>query len=210
MRHARAQQAAHQSEGQLFSVGDTPLSETGREQARRAGELIARAPIDVDSVHASPAKRSVETARIVADELDDHRTVAKHEDLLEVRFADSGEDYETALATIADTARRLQDTENPELPTGHTWQQETSRFADALDRILDDHETLLVVAHGAQNRAWLADALAMPAHRLFALEQDHACINRIHVDEGRRSLAKLNVTSDPLASEQGSREGSPG
>ena len=46
---------------------DIPLNDTGRGQARRAGELLARR--SWDAVYASPLSRALETAEIIAAEL---------------------------------------------------------------------------------------------------------------------------------------------
>lgn len=46
---------------------DVLLNETGREQARAAGRMLARCP--VTHIHASPLKRAAETAVIVREHL---------------------------------------------------------------------------------------------------------------------------------------------
>lgn len=214
MRHARARPGSNQRTGELFSVGDQPLSKRGRRQAQKMGELIAREEPGIDAVHASPAKRCRETAEIVAEQLPEEHAVQEHavqehEDLVEIPYARPGADYEDVLGTIIDVARQLREDEDPELPTGVGWGEATGRFAETLEAILAEHERPLVVAHGAQNRAWLTELLGMPAHRLFFLEQDHACLNIVGYEDtteglGRPALQKLNLTPEPLATQQAS------
>jgi broad specificity phosphatase PhoE len=199
MRHAEARAGPDQTEGQLFSTADEPLSEAGRRQAEAMGQRVARAPYAVDGVHASPAVRCRQTARTVAEHLDGEREVREHEDLLEIPYREPGTSYREVLDTIVATARELRGDPDPELPTGTSWQQATGRFADALEAILAEGGTRLVVAHGAQNRAWLTSLLGMPAHRLFFLEQDHACLNVVAYGDEHPAVQKLNLTPEPLA-----------
>jgi len=200
MRHAEAQPGPDQDEAALFSTGDEPLSKRGREQARATGEAIADADLAVDGVHASPAIRCRETADLVAEQLPGSIEPREHADLVEIPYHEAGASYEQIKATIVETTRQLRDEPDPELPTGARWQQATGRFADAIEAILAGGGTRLVVAHGAQNRAWLVDLLGMPAHRLFFLEQDHACLNVVHHGDRHPVLVKLNLTPAALAS----------
>jgi broad specificity phosphatase PhoE len=204
MRHAQARPGPDQEEGQLFSTADEPLSEAGRAQARRAGELVAAAPFDVDGVHASPAIRCRQTAQLVVEALPGEHEIVEHPDLLEVPYREPGTSYREVLETIVATAKRLREDPDPELPTGPSWQQATGRFADAIGAIRERSGNRLVVAHGAQNRAWLADLLGMPAHRLFFLEQDHACLNVVADGDRHPVVQKLNLTPEPLESDEGS------
>ncbi|MGQ0536120.1 MAG: histidine phosphatase family protein [Methanobacteriota archaeon] len=64
-RHAEAAIGPGEADGQLFSVHDGPLSDRGRLQAAALREALAKERID--AVVASPAKRTLETARIVAE-----------------------------------------------------------------------------------------------------------------------------------------------
>lgn len=205
MRHAEAQPGPGQQEGALFSTGDHPLSKTGRREALGAGELLAEAEPGITGVHTSPAVRCRETARIAAGELSGDHEPQVHDDLLEVPYAEPGATYDDILTAIVNTTRLLREEDDPELPTGVSWQEATGRFAAALERIVDGEERPLVVAHGAQNRAWLTDLLGMPAYRMFLFEQDHACINVVGFSrEGRPAVQKLNVTPDPLATQASS------
>ncbi|MGW4909145.1 2,3-bisphosphoglycerate-dependent phosphoglycerate mutase [Streptomyces sp. NPDC004270] len=51
---------------------DVPLSERGRDQARRSGELMARAELLPDIVHTSLLRRAITTADLALDAADRH------------------------------------------------------------------------------------------------------------------------------------------
>lgn len=197
-RHAEAAPGPGQTEPGRFSTGDEPLSERGRRQARRLGRRIAKAAVEVDAVHASTAVRCRETAELVAEELPGEREIRLDEALLEIPYAEPGDDYASILATIGTTTRKLREDPDPTLANGASFQAVTERFADAIERIREAHQAPLVVAHGAQNRAWLAQLLGMPPHRMFALAQSHACLNAVAYANGRPVVEALNATPDPL------------
>lgn len=52
---------------------DVPLSERGRDQARRCGELLAAAELLPDFVHTSLLRRAITTADLALDVADRHR-----------------------------------------------------------------------------------------------------------------------------------------
>lgn len=199
MRHAEAQPGPEQDEPGRFSTADTPLSKRGRRQAERVGQRLAEDAVRVDAVYASSAVRCRETAELVAEALDGEREVRVREDLLEIPYAEPGADYATIMARIVEAARALREDPDPTLATGTSWREATERFAEALEAIQAEHERPLVVAHGAQNRAWLTELLGMPPHRLFSLAQDHACVNAIRWEDGRPVLEALNATPGSLA-----------
>jgi 2,3-bisphosphoglycerate-dependent phosphoglycerate mutase len=51
---------------------DVPLSETGRVEARRAGELMRDAGLSFDVAHTSLLRRAIETVNIALDVMDQH------------------------------------------------------------------------------------------------------------------------------------------
>lgn len=206
MRHATARKADGQAEHHMFSVGDEPLADKGQAEAKRMADLLVDEPID--AVVASPAKRCHETARIVAEP--HGLEVEVDERLWEVPYGQPGDDYETVLTTIVQLAGALRTEDDPELPNGETWQEVTGRYRQALQAAREGHDRVLVVGHGAQNRAYLTHLLAMEPYRLFSLEQDHACLNLIGYGSGRVAVVKMNVTADPLGTEGSSLLADPG
>lgn len=196
MRHAEAEKDPDQAPGHLFSTGDRRLSATGREEAQAMAELLDEEP--VEAVIASPAKRCQETARTVAEP--HGLAVNTDKRLWEVPYGTPERSYEEVLSTIVDTARTLREADDVTLPGGESFQAETARYREALQDALAGHDRVLIVGHGAQNRAYLTHLLGMPTWRMFHLEQDHGCLNLVAHEGNRSSLLKLNVTAAPLAS----------
>lgn len=207
MRHAQAQPGKEQTKGDLFSTSDTPLSHEGQQQAQQIAQHIANTNAPIDSIHTSPAQRCHETAQTLQDTLPHDHTLRTHDDLLEIPYSQPGNTYHEILTTIIETTQALREDPNPRLPTGTHWKDATHRFHERIQHILDENTNPLVVAHGAQNRAYLANLLGMEPHRMFLLEQDHACLNVITFnDNGRPALQKLNITPTPLASQNASQQ----
>jgi 2,3-bisphosphoglycerate-dependent phosphoglycerate mutase len=67
IRHGQSQWNA---ENRFTGWVDTPLSEDGRAEAKRAGERLAQRGIHVDRAYTSTLQRAIETGRIVLDQLD--------------------------------------------------------------------------------------------------------------------------------------------
>ena len=65
LRHAHAGNAAHWT----GDDADRPLSDRGRDQARRLGKLLAERGVVPDTIVSSPKVRARQTANIVADAL---------------------------------------------------------------------------------------------------------------------------------------------
>lgn len=204
MRHGEARLVDGQDDHHHFSLGDEPLSQRGRQQARAMAELMA--DLEPEAILTSPARRCRGTAELVAE----HHDVPVKEDkrLWELPFGDRSmteeADYETVLGRIVQLARDLYEQEDPALPGGHSFRTEAGRYRAAIDDALARFDEVVVVGHGAQNRAYLAELLDMPAHRLFRIEQDHACLNVIGRQGGRQVLLKLNLTVPTLWSEASS------
>lgn len=190
LRHAEAQLAPGQREGDLFSVGDFPLSERGRAQAAAARDLLAGARFD--GAFASHAKRAVETAEIVA--APHGLKVQILPDLHEFPYWTPGADYATILARIEAWPAALAAEPDPLLPGGERWSAAIARFSRAIDGVLARHDRPLVVAHGIANRAWLGRLLGMPDARLHALDQRHAGASVIEWRRGEPVLVALNAT----------------
>jgi probable phosphoglycerate mutase len=125
---------------------DIPLNDTGREQARRTGKLLARR--SWDAIVASPLSRAFETATIIAEEL--------------------GLPEPTTLDAIVErdygAAEGLTDTELNRLYPGDTFvpnresrESVVARVIPALLDLAENHQgqSLLVVSHGGVIRSVL-------------------------------------------------------
>jgi broad specificity phosphatase PhoE len=194
-RHAEAQLEPGGKEGQLFSVGDWPLSARGRAQAEALRESLAK--VSVDRVVASPLRRAQETAGIVAQP---HGLPVRTEPgLAELPLAGNATTYEGVVANIRAVALALEQGREDCFPGGGSWRAERARILAALERAFDGAEHVLAVAHGGANRVILADALAIPPSHAFRLEQHHGCVNVLEWRGDRVRVRRINALPGALA-----------
>ena len=174
MRHA---QVSYFEDGRPLRPDLVPLTATGREQARAAAELLAG--ITFDHVITSGLPRTVETARIVAPD----REPESWPELREIesgRLDDIPEDE--IEATFVHQWRDVVPEDTPFLG-GETIRSLFDRVLPAVDRLRGDKswDIVLLVLHGAVNRAILSHALTGGRTMLGNLEQAPACINVLDV-----------------------------
>jgi len=176
MRHA---QVAYFEDGRPLRPETVPLTERGREQARAAAELLAG--IQFDRVITSGLLRTLETARIVAPDLD-------AESWSELREIESGrlEDVpeDELERTFVEAWHDVVPEDAPFLG-GETIGSLLDRVIPATERLLADPEwdIVLAVLHGGVNRAILSYALTGGRAMLGNLEQAPACINVLDVGD---------------------------
>ena len=164
---------------------DIPLNETGREQARRAGELLARR--GWNAVVASPLSRAFETASIIAGVVGlptpttDPRLVERH--------------YGEAEGLDFDDMQRRFPGDTP-VPGREKRSAVATRALDALMDIATAHpdEAVIVVAHGGVIRAVL---------RRIDPEGDHGMITNGPIHSFRYEDGALSLTAfdDPIEEE---------
>lgn len=135
----------------LQGVTDIPLNETGIEQARVAGEVIAKSAEQGhvwDLILSSPLSRARDTA-VMVGEAAGIPGVSIEELLLERSFGEAeGLSHEEWKARYSDTNH---------VPGGETLEQLEARAWILLQRLLDHHEgkRVLTVSHGALIRTLL-------------------------------------------------------
>ncbi|MEX0930329.1 MAG: class I tRNA ligase family protein [Candidatus Paceibacterota bacterium] len=137
---------------QTFDSGqnDFPLTEKGKEEAKRAGEELKDAGIDL--VVTSPIQRALETAQIVADELGAELVV--EEGLSEIRSGNwdgktfDDEEIKESRATYCALEPEAYYTA-PRGETGESWKEIEGRAFGAVSKVLDENpgKTVLFVAH---------------------------------------------------------------
>jgi broad specificity phosphatase PhoE len=176
MRHA---QVAYFEDGRPLRPDLVPLTETGREQARVAGELLAG--IEFDRVITSGLPRTVETARMVAPS---HEPESWPE-LREIESGRLGEIPEDELEAAFTGAWRDVVPEDTPFLGGETVRSLLDRVLPAVDRLRanPDWDVVLLVLHGGVNRAILSYALTGGRSFLGNLEQSPACINVLDVGD---------------------------
>jgi broad specificity phosphatase PhoE len=154
-------QSEWNADGRWQGQENPPLTDLGREQARRA----ARAVGAVDGIHASPLQRAAETASILAEELG-VGPVATSAGLME-RHAGAWQGL---------TRREIEEDFPGFLAEGRRppgWEDDTAvraRVFEALDRIATEHPfgTVLAVAHAGVVFS-VEEALGAPWERLANL-----------------------------------------
>ena len=176
MRHA---QVSYFEDGRPVRPDTVTLTDEGRAQARAAARVLGG--IAFDRVITSGLARTVETARIVARELepeswpelrelDAGRLADLSEDELERAFVEAWKDV------VPLDARFL---------GGETIGSLFERVVPAVERLLADREwdVVLAVLHGGVNRAILSYALTGGRTFLGNFEQAPACINVLDVGD---------------------------
>ena len=157
---------------------DVLLTETGRMQAAAAAEALRE--VSFDRVITSGLPRTLETARAIAPD-------ANLEENYELREIESGElrgvapEVVQEMMTVAFRGIVPLDTR---FLGGETIGELLDRVVPELDALLADQswDVVLLVLHGAVNRAILSRALTGDRIFLGAFEQAPACINVLDVD----------------------------
>jgi len=195
MRHGAVSYFDH---GRPLKPEDVPLTVAGRDQAYAAASMLRG--IDFDRVITSGLPRTVETARIVAPDLEPEAWPDLRE-LETGRLADLSEEELERAFTHA--FRDVVPEEAPFL-AGETIGSLFDRVLPAIDRLLaaDDWDIVLAVLHGGVNRAILSRALTGTRTFLGNLEQSPACVNIVDVGDDWIVRA-VNVTPYDLSHRAG-------
>jgi broad specificity phosphatase PhoE len=184
--------------GRPLKPEDVPLTVAGRDQAYAAASMLRG--IEFDRVITSGLPRTVETASIVAPDLEPEAWPDLRE-LETGRLADIPEDE---LERAFTHAFRDVIPEDARFLAGETIGSLFDRVLPAIDRLLaaDDWDIVLAVLHGGVNRAIISRALTGGRTFLGNLEQSPACVNIIDVGDDWIVRA-VNVTPYDLAHLEG-------
>jgi glucosyl-3-phosphoglycerate phosphatase len=130
--------AEHRLQGQL----DPPLSAAGREQASELRPLVERLAIPADRVVVSDLSRARETADLLGLDMGRVDPLWREIDVGEWGGRTAAEvDAESGELTNWRGGRRT-------APGGESWEEFTARIADAVDGLLADGGSWIVVCHG--------------------------------------------------------------
>jgi broad specificity phosphatase PhoE len=169
---------------------DPPLSEVGREQARRLGQRFARQR--VDALYSSPMRRTLETAQAIAEATG--LTVRTVEELHEVDLGPAQHEFD-ALSEEEALALRERVARQPtwdSFPGSEGSAAARERIVGALDDVIEEcgGKRVAVVAHGAVIMSYVSHILGVERDILFyAL---NAGITSIRAQGERRVLWRLN------------------
>ena len=177
--------------------GDPGLSETGRDQARRAAASALLQGNTFTEVLSSPMTRCQETAQIVAAALG--VSVSVDPELREMDFGLwEGMTFDEVQDRYPEDLRRWTQSASAS-PTGSS-----ETFAALLDRMGTVAErfasryagaSVIAVTHVTPVKALVARALGAPPAALFRMELSSACFSRISYTGGEASVRLLNDTS---------------
>jgi broad specificity phosphatase PhoE len=171
--------------GRPVIAESVPLNDTGRAQARAAGEWFAGAGVRFDVAIVSGLPRTVETASLVLSQLAKAPPLETMNDLREIAGGKLANiprgELQRAFTSVFEgvvpgDARFL---------GGESVDELFARVVPALAaiRARADWQTLLLVLHGGVNRAILSYLLTGKAEMLGGFHQDAGCINAIDLGE---------------------------
>ncbi|MEI6710551.1 MAG: histidine phosphatase family protein [Actinomycetota bacterium] len=175
----------------LVGRGDTPLSDTGREQALALRPYLA----NVVEVWSSPLQRAKETAALAVP----HIEAKVQEAFIEV---DYGSLDGQPLSTISSEEwRAFEHDHDLAFGGGESLHQVDSRVHAALDELLEDTASLLhdserhlvIVSHMSPVKSAVAWALGVPGSVAWRTRVSNASISTIVIRSGSPSLMHFNM-----------------
>lgn len=181
-----------------LASANPPLSEEGRDQARAVGAWLAPLRGSVDAVVASPVRRTLETAEIVAEHLG--QPVEVEPGFAEMEFgAWDG-------MTFAEVAERHRDDLDAWLGSldvaaggGESFRVVEARVLEGLQRLLDQHggKTVVVVSHVTPIKTLVAHAVDAPLSAVFNMELSPASVTVLSFfrggEDGSEQRASLRM-----------------
>ncbi|GAB3197009.1 bifunctional RNase H/acid phosphatase [Nocardioides hungaricus] len=171
------------------------LSDEGRDQIRAIGDWLGPIAERIDAVVASPVRRTLESAEILAAVLG--REVEVEAGLAEMEFgawdgltfAEVGERHGEDLQAWLDSLDFAPG------GTGESFRVVERRVLDALARVLEKHagKTVAVVSHVTPIKTIVAHALDAPLEAVFRMELTPASITVVSWYDGRPSMRMFNA-----------------
>lgn len=171
---------------------DPPLTQEGSGHARHAAELLAGQP--VNAIYASPTLRTRATAEAIAETTG---APLRFNDRLKERpfgiwdglyFEEISRDYPQEFQAWKQDPIYFV----PE--GGETIHDHMTRVKDALESIVREHPTqlIVVVAHVGPIRMWLTDALSMPLEAYRRLTIDYGSLSRVDYGRQQNNVIYMN------------------
>jgi probable phosphoglycerate mutase len=169
---------------------DSPLTELGHEQARRAGEVLAGL-IDPRGgvIFSSPLGRALETARIIADVAAIERSIIVDPDLMEIGMgsAEGMTQAEMENRWPMAEATSVSETMSLQSPDGENLEALAKRLDRALRRVVEHHAvSRIVVSHGVAERVLRVLYLGLNNVEALRLEAPQDALFRLNGGEVTR------------------------
>jgi alpha-ribazole phosphatase len=172
---------------------DTPLNETGREQAAWWRGQFSGLPFN--RIYCSDLSRSLQTAEIIAASRDE--PVQALAELREINLGtwDGLSMQEVRSTYPMEFEKRGADIVPYRTEGGESFVDLRTRIMPFFERILsaEENERVLVVGHAGVNRTVLCHILGMPLQSLFRFGQDYGCLNVITCEADSLRLHALNI-----------------
>jgi probable phosphoglycerate mutase len=166
---------------------DSPLTELGREQARRAGETLATLIDPRDCViFSSPLGRALQTANIIADVTAVQRPLIVAADLIEIGMgsAEGMTQAEMEKRWPALQAAAASETMSLQSPDGEDLEAFTERLDRALRRVADHYAaSRIIVSHGVAGRVLRGLYLGLNTADAFRLDAPQDALFRLNGGE---------------------------
>jgi broad specificity phosphatase PhoE len=190
------------AEGRPLRPDTVPLNALGREQAQAAGRQFAAAGMRFDRVITSGLERTLQTAAGVLQQMQQLVEIEAIPALREIeggRLADISDD-ELRDAFLGALDGRGAALEKKRFLGGESIGELLDRVLPQIDRLRADAgwDIVLLVLHGAVNRALLSYFLTGERQFFGGLAQSAGCINAIDVGEAKHDVTLRMVNQSPL------------
>jgi broad specificity phosphatase PhoE len=173
---------------------DIPLNDTGREEARLAGEWLKGETIH--AAYCSPLSRARDTGEAIAR----HHglAVADLPGLTDLKYGDwEGLPLTEVKVKYADLYRRWETAPHTvRFPNGETLDEVKVRALDAVAAVVQRHpeQTVLLAAHRAVNKVLIAALIGLDNSNFWRIGQDTTAINCFNIVNGTWYIMLLNDT----------------
>jgi len=183
-----------QSSGRLLGSTDVGLSTRGELRARAVGTALKRE--NITRIVASPLKRAITTAQVIASEL--NLSVTTHEALREIDFgACEGLVFEELATAFPETHREyLAQGSEISFPSGESFSAFRSRVEAGLKSLLAVHDghTILVVTHGGVIRVALCALFKWSPEMFWNIKVDYGSLTSVGVYGKKVLMERINYT----------------
>ena len=180
-------------EKRFSGVGDPPLIEQGRQQARLVAAELATAG-GIQRIVSSPLARSRETATIIGSLLG--LPVETDDDLREVDFgAWEGLTFPVVEERWPRELALWLSNTSISPPDGESYESLAHRIRTVQERIVNRHrgETICVVSHSRPIAMFVANLLEAPVKSLYRLHVDNAGVTELdYYDDGPAVMRRFN------------------
>ena len=167
------------------------LDDEGREQARAVGAWLAPLADSVGAVVSSPVRRTLETAEIVADMLE--QNVEVEHGFAEMEFgAWDGKTFLEVAEQHPDDLDAWLGSLDVAPGGGESFRVVEKRVLDGLQRLLDEHggKTVVVVSHVTPIKTLVAHAVEAPLSAVFRMELSPASVTVLSFFRGGKDGAE--------------------